>query len=131
MGLSDASDPQEGLMIAKREYLCALSVALLTGVAALLIAVAGGGLARSLATVTVFFAPGLAWTPCLRLKDPALIVTVGLLVCISSTICAAQVVTYVASFSWRPCEYVLLSITACGLFTQLVTIALARRRTAL
>lgn len=75
-------------------------------------------LPRALATLVIVAGPGLAWVPLLRIRDPGLAALLALVVSVSSVILIAQIVTYAAGFSWRPCAFVLLSITVIGLLTQ-------------
>ena len=82
---------------------------------------------RALACVAVVFGTGVALVPLLRITDLALTLTLMLLVSIVALICVAQAVTYIAFFSWRPCELALLAITVLGTTTQ-ISLALTARR---
>jgi hypothetical protein len=93
-------------------------VALTSIVATLVVAGTGAPLPRILSTLVIVAGPGLAWVPLLGLRDKALELLLCLLVSVAALIVVAQVVTYVAAFSWQPCEFALLGITLCGLSLQ-------------
>jgi hypothetical protein len=93
-------------------------VALTSIVATLVVAGTGASLPRILSTLVIVAGPGLAWVPLLGLRDKALALLLCLLVSVAAVIVVAQVVTYVAAFSWRPCEFALLGMTLCGLWLQ-------------
>lgn len=86
--------------------------------AALALATSSAGLARDLATLVIVAGPGMAWTPLLELRDRALEVLVSILFSVTALILVAQLVTYAAGFSWRPCEFLLLAVTILGLLGQ-------------
>lgn len=101
-----------------RPTLLGWSLALTSVVAVLVIAGSTEFLPRVLSTLVIVAGPGLAWVPLLEVRDKAFELLLCLLVSVASVIVVAQVVTYVAFFSWRPCEFALLGITLLGLLLQ-------------
>ena len=95
--------------------------------ALIVIAVSDVAPLRALACLVLVFGTGVALVPLLRLRDPALELTLILLVSIVVLICVAQAVTYIDFFSWRPCEITLFVVTLLGTTTQ-VAVALVSRR---
>jgi hypothetical protein len=88
--------------------------------AASLIAATTAPVPRDLSTLVIVVGPGLAWVPMLELDDLAIEALLCLLCSVTAVIIVAQVVTYAAAFSWRPCEFSLLAITLLGLLIQSV-----------
>ena len=112
--------------MAKARFLLGGSVVALSAVSAVVIARSNAPLPRDLSALVVVAGPGLAWVPALRLRDLAVQVLLAVLCSVTAVICVAQLVTYAAAFSWRPCEYGLLGLTALGLAVQIL-VALARK----
>ncbi len=85
-------------------------------------------LPRALATVVIVAGPGLAWIPLLNIRDAAFAALLALVFSVSALVLVAQVVTYAAGFSWRPCAFALLAISTAGLLTQALTAVIKDRR---
>lgn len=97
-----------------------LGLLLATTLAAFAVFLSASHLVRAIASVIIVISPGCAIVPLLRLRDRAVVVLLVLLVSVSLLVCVAQTVTYVASFSWRPCAIALLAITGAGTAAQLL-----------
>ena len=82
-------------------------------------------LPRAVGTLVIVSGPGLAWAPLIQIRDRALEAMVAILISVTAVILIAQAVTYAASFSWRPCEFILVTVTALGLFVQALVALLA------
>ncbi len=100
--------------------LAPLGLLLVTTLAAFAVFLSASHLIRVIAGVIIVIGPGCAIVPLLRLHDRAVVVLLVLLVSISLLVCVAQTVTYVASFSWRPCAIALLAITGAVTVAQLL-----------
>lgn len=105
-----------------------LGLVLVAASATRCVLVSAPGPLRSLASVVVVLGPGLAFTPLLRIRDRAMAVLLATLIAVTSLVCVAQAVTYVASFSWRPCAIILSGLTALGATTQTLRTIVAGRR---
>jgi hypothetical protein len=71
------------------------------------------------ASFVLVLAPGLAVVPLLGLTDLALNAVLIVLSSFAVNVCVAQAVTYISAFSWRPCAFVVLSVTLVGVIIQL------------
>jgi hypothetical protein len=100
--------------------LAPLALLLATALATFAVFLPASHVIRAIASVIVVIGPGCAIVPLLRLRDRTVAVLLVLLVSVSLLVCVAQTVTYVASFSWRPCAIALLAITGAGVAAQLL-----------
>jgi hypothetical protein len=91
-----------------------------TALAALAIESSGNGLLRALGALVIVAGPGLAWVPLLGVQDRAVEILLCMLCSVTAVIIVAQAVTYIAFFSWRPCEFALIAITLVGLVVEIV-----------
>jgi hypothetical protein len=103
-------------------------VAMATVFAALIIAKSNDGLLRALGALVIIAGPGMAWVPLLDVQDRVVKVLLYMLCSVSAVILVAQAVTYIAFFSWRPCEFTLIAITLLGLLTESVSALLRARK---
>jgi hypothetical protein len=106
----------------------ALGLVLVTASATACVFVTAPGPLRSLASVVVVLGPGLALAPLLGVRDGAMAVLLVALISVTSLVCVAQAVTYVAFFSWRPCAISLFGLTALGAATQTLRMIAAGRQ---
>lgn len=95
-------------------------LAMATVLAALLVETSNDSLLRALGALVIIAGPGIAWVPLLDVQDRAVEVLLCILCSVSAVILVAQAVTYIAFFSWRPCEFTLIAITLLGLVTESV-----------
>ncbi len=100
--------------------LAPLGLLLVTTLAAFAVFLPTSHAVRAIASVIIVIGPGCAIVPMLGLRDRAVLALLVLLVSVSLLVCVAQTVTYVASFSWRPCAIALLAITGVGTAAQLL-----------
>jgi hypothetical protein len=89
--------------------------------AVLVIEASNNGLLRALGAVVIIAGPGVAWVPLLEVQDRAVEVLLCVLCSVSAVILVAQAVTYIAFFSWRPCEFALIGITVAGLLAESIS----------
>jgi hypothetical protein len=112
----------------RRSHLASL-VALLTVLSGAVIFLTPHGAFRfAAASFVLAAAPGLAFVPLLRLTDLALNAVLVVLFSFAVNVCVAQAVTYISSFSWRPCTLVVLGVTLVGTIIQIARTATVRAR---
>ena len=119
--------PDRGLWAQAGRVRLGWALALASAIALLLIAATTASLPRDLSTLVIVAGPGMAWVPLLTLDDRAFEVMATILVSVTVVIIVAQIDTYAAGFSWRPCEFALLAVTLIGLILRA---ALLRRQIA-